>query len=49
LHRHPHEASPNLRALVSGGARKEEAAMVKGRTGQRVRLYVRGTILGFKR
>ena len=23
--------------------------MVKGRTGQRVRLYVRGTILGFKR
>uniref|UniRef100_A0A453R069 Ribosomal protein L35Ae n=1 Tax=Aegilops tauschii subsp. strangulata TaxID=200361 RepID=A0A453R069_AEGTS len=24
-------------------------AMVKGRTGQRVRLYVRGTILGFKR
>ncbi|XP_044336674.1 60S ribosomal protein L35a-1-like [Triticum aestivum] len=23
--------------------------MVKGRTGQRVRLYIRGTILGFKR
>uniref|UniRef100_A0A804Q9N7 Uncharacterized protein n=1 Tax=Zea mays TaxID=4577 RepID=A0A804Q9N7_MAIZE len=23
--------------------------MVKGRTGQRVRLYVRGTILGYKR
>ncbi|KAE8813333.1 60S ribosomal protein L35a-1-like [Hordeum vulgare] len=23
--------------------------MVKGRTGQRVRLYVRGSILGFKR
>ncbi|KAJ4834750.1 60S ribosomal protein L35a-3 [Turnera subulata] len=28
---------------------KEEPTMVKGRQGERVRLYVRGTILGYKR
>ena len=37
-----------LRVLVSGG-RSSGSEMVKGRTGQRVRLYVRGTILGYKR
>uniref|UniRef100_A0A453PTX3 Ribosomal protein L35Ae n=6 Tax=Triticinae TaxID=1648030 RepID=A0A453PTX3_AEGTS len=29
--------------------RRRSSKMVKGRTGQRVRLYVRGTILGYKR
>ena len=36
-------------SVVSGGGRKQAATMVKGRTGQRVRLYARGTILGYKR
>jgi hypothetical protein len=34
-------------ALFSGG--RSSSKMVKGRDGQRVRLYVRGTILGYKR
>ncbi|KAJ3683933.1 hypothetical protein LUZ61_013097 [Rhynchospora tenuis] len=43
--------SRSLHRIASIQGRKEErkAAMVKGRQGQRVRLYVRGTILGYKR
>ncbi|XBI32483.1 hypothetical protein VPH35_055928 [Triticum aestivum] len=46
------EAAAVVRKMVnlsSPPRRCCSSKMVKGRTGQRVRLYVRGTILGYKR
>ena len=46
------EAAAVIRKMVnlsSPPRRRCSSKMVKGRTGQRVRLYVRGTILGYKR
>ena len=46
------EAEAVVRKMVNLSSlprRRSSSKMVKGRTGQRVRLYVRGTILGYKR
>ncbi|KAF0921621.1 hypothetical protein E2562_011373 [Oryza meyeriana var. granulata] len=42
----PELSSPTAEGRKQSG--EEEAAMLKGCTGQRIRLYVRGTILGYK-